>query len=85
MIPRKFALARQHRNPNQPKPPPEMGMFAVSAEIFVAAMLLAIGMHFLIVATEPDVVAWVAFGLIVLALFDAARRLINIVAGRAPA
>jgi hypothetical protein len=63
----------------------ELGMFAVSAELLMVAVLLAVGVHFVLTPTEPDIVAWFAFGLIVLFLFDVVRRIMNIAKGRAPA
>ncbi len=84
MSPHRFALPRYRKLSDHPREPSELGMFMVSMELLVAAMLLAIGVHFLIVATEPDAVGWGAFALIVLIMFDATRRLINIATGKAP-
>ncbi|HEY4536609.1 MAG TPA: hypothetical protein VIG71_11665 [Enteractinococcus sp.] len=85
MSPHRFALPRYRKLSDHPREPSELGMFMVSMEIFVAAMLLAIGVHFLTVASEPDALAWGAFALIVIIMGDAVRRLINIATGKAPA
>lgn len=44
---RKFAIAHPRHSVENPKQPTQMGMFGVSAELFLAAMLLAIGVHFI--------------------------------------
>ena len=85
MNPRKFTITRQEHYSNNRQEGTELGMFMVSAELLVVAMLLAVGVHFIMLPTEPDVVAWIGFGLIALILFDVVRRILNIVTGRAPA
>lgn len=85
MNPRKFAAARLRHDADHQKQPSQLGMFGVSAELFLAAMLLAIGVHFIMTPTEPAAVGWGMFAVIVLVLFDAVRRLTNIAKGRAPA
>ena len=85
MNPRKFTITRQEHFANHRQEGTELGMFAVSAELLMVAMLLAVGVHFIMTPSEPDVVAWVGFGVIAILLFDVVRRTLNIVTGRAPA
>ncbi|OAV62895.1 hypothetical protein [Enteractinococcus helveticum] len=85
MSPRQFAIGRHRHDTDTASQPSSLGMFMVSMELLVAAMLLAIGIHFLTVATEPDAVAYGMFVAIVLLMFDVVRRVINIARGKAPA
>ena len=85
MSPRQFALGRHRHDTNASHQPSSLGMFMVSMELLVAAMLLAIGVHFLTVATEPDAVAYGLLVATALLMFDLVRRVINIARGRAPA
>ena len=84
MSPHKIVLPGFRKQSDDPKQPSQLGMFMVSMELLVAAMLLAIGVHFLIVATEPDAVGWGAIALVALIMVDVVRRLINIATGKAP-
>lgn len=85
MTPREFVLGRHRQEPRAAREPSTLGMFMVSMELLVAAMLLAIGVHFLMAPTEPDAVAYGLFVAIALVMFDAVRRVINIARGKAPA
>lgn len=84
MKPRSFQTDQQpqQQDPEHGKSPTELGIFTVFVEILGAALLLAIGIHFVTTASEPDAVAWTAFALIVILLFDGARRLIKISTGK---
>ena len=84
MSPHRIALPGFRKQSDHPKEPSQLGMFMVSMELLVAAILLAIGVHFLIVATEPDAVGWGAIVAVALIMFDVVRRLINIATGKAP-
>ncbi|HJF13874.1 MAG TPA: hypothetical protein K8V32_03595 [Enteractinococcus helveticum] len=85
MNPRQFAIGRHRHNSDTARQPSSLGMFMVSMELLVAAMLLAISIRFLTVVTEPDAVAYGMFVAIALLMFDVVRRVINIARGKAPA
>lgn len=84
MAPRSYATDQQpqRQDPEFGQSPTELGIFTVFVELLGAALLLAIGIHFMTSASEPDVVAWGAFALIAILLFDGTRRLIRISTGK---
>ena len=85
MNPRQLAIGRHRHDMARAHQPSSLGMFMVSMELLVAAMLLAIGVHFLTVTTEPDAVAYGLFVATGLLMLDVVRRVINIARGKAPA
>lgn len=84
-------MSPQHTEPGQTpqQPDPEhgksatqMGFFMVPVELVGAVFLIGLGVRFLTVSGQPDVVAYVLFVLGAVLIVDAIRRIRRISTGR---
>jgi hypothetical protein len=59
-----------------------MGFFAVPVELVGAVLLIGMGVRFITVSNQPDVVGYVLFVVAAVLVIDAIRRLRRITTGK---
>ena len=72
----------QQPDPEHGKSPTKMGFFMVPVELIGMVLLIGVGVRFLTVEGQPDIVAYIAFALGAVLLVDVVRRLRRLSTGR---
>jgi len=65
------------QEPSRGKAASEWGYFYILGEVIGFALLLFVGVRFLVSAERPDVVAWVLLAIAALILVDVGRRILR--------
>ena len=84
MTPRKTGTDQQPQQPDPEhgKSPTRMGFFMVPVELVGTVLLIGMGVRFITVSGQSDIIGYVLFVLAALLVFDAIRRLRRLSTGR---
>ncbi|HEY4578088.1 MAG TPA: hypothetical protein VIG67_09590 [Yaniella sp.] len=72
----------QRQQPEATKSGTRMGFFAVPVELVGAVLLIGMGVRFITISNQPDVVGYVLFVVAAVLVIDAIRRLRRITTGK---
>lgn len=72
----------QRQDPEHGKSPTRMGFFMVPVELIGTVLLIGMGVRFITVSNQPDIVGYVLFVIAAVLVVDAIRRLRKIATGK---